>query len=529
MKRVLLFTVILFTAAFSFGQQKYALVIGNGAYTHVTKLNNPVNDANDVAAALQGLGFTVDKLLNASQEQMESAAIRLKNRLSASKNSYGLLFYAGHGVQSGGENYLIPVDANIQSESFLRSRAVSVQAMLDELNEAGNELNVVVLDACRDNPFSWKRSGTRGLTIVGQQPADSIIVFATSAGSTAADGTGRNGLFTSYFLKNLKTPGLEVNEIFRLTMGDVARASDNQQRPAVYNQFAGLAWLGSRPVASAPVQPAPAPATPKPAPTPAPTPAPKPTPAPTPAPVQAAAPPQNPVSGNMVRINGGTFQMGSNNGDSDEKPVHTVTVSSFYMGKYEVTQKEWTAVMGSNPSSFTGDNLPVENVSWYSAVEYCNKRSQREGLTPAYTVSGTNVTWNKNANGYRLPTEAEWEYAAKGGNGSPGNYTYAGSNNADEVAWYSGSKTQNVGTKKPNGLGLYDMSGNVWEWCWDWYGSYSSAAQTDPAGASSGSTRVLRGGSWGRTAEYVRSASRGDYYPSDWILNIGFRVVRPIN
>jgi len=260
-------------AAAAFAQQKYALVIGNGAYTSITKLNNPVNDANDVAAALQALGFTVEKLLNASQDQMESGAIRLKNRLSAAKNSYGLLFYAGHGVQSNGENYLIPVDANIQSESFLRQRAVSVQAMLDELNDAGNELNVVVLDACRDNPFSWKRSGSRGLSVVGQQPADSIIVFATSAGSTAADGTSRNGLFTSHFLTHLKTPGLEVSEVFRLTMGDVARASNNQQRPAVYNQFAGLAYLNSRPVASpapviatpppqatrAPVQPPPAP------------------------------------------------------------------------------------------------------------------------------------------------------------------------------------------------------------------------------------------------------------------------------
>jgi len=258
MKKVFAILVLFAVGVVSFAQQKYALVIGNGAYAHITKLNNPVNDANDVAAALQSLGFTVDKLLNASQEQMESGAIRLKNRLSSSKNSYGFLFYAGHGVQSGGENYLIPVDANIQSESFLRQRAVSVQAMLDELNDAGNELNMVVLDACRDNPFSWKRSGTRGLTIVGQQPADSIIVFATSAGSTAADGTGRNGLFTGHFLNHLKTPGLEVNEVFRRTMGDVARDSGNQQRPAVYNQFAGIAYFGAKPAPAPTPQPTPA-------------------------------------------------------------------------------------------------------------------------------------------------------------------------------------------------------------------------------------------------------------------------------
>ena len=215
-------------ALFSQGEespQKFALVIGNGNYTGITKLNNPVNDADDMAAVLQGLGFTVDKILNGSLDQMENAVLRLKARLGASKNSYGFFFYAGHGVQSGGENYLLPVDANIPSESFLRQRAFAMQSMLDELNAAGNHLNIVVLDACRDNPFSWKRGGTRGLALASYQPADSIVVYATSAGSTAADGEGRNGLFTGHLLNNLKTPGIDVNEVFRRTMEDVARTS----------------------------------------------------------------------------------------------------------------------------------------------------------------------------------------------------------------------------------------------------------------------------------------------------------------
>ncbi|MDR1901941.1 MAG: caspase family protein, partial [Treponema sp.] len=177
-------------------QQKYALVIGNGAYTNITRLNNPVNDANDMTAALQSLGFQVDTVLNGSLDQMENAVVRLKNRLSTNDNAYGFFFSAGHGVQASGENYLIPADANIASESFLRTKALHMQAVLDELNQAGNALNIVALDACRDNPFSWARSGSRGLQVVGSQPADSIIVYATSAGSTAADGTGRNGLFT---------------------------------------------------------------------------------------------------------------------------------------------------------------------------------------------------------------------------------------------------------------------------------------------------------------------------------------------
>lgn len=237
----------------------------------------------------------------------------------------------------------------------------------------------------------------------------------------------------------------------------------------------------------------------------------------------------------MVYVEGGTFQMGSNSGESDEKPVHSVTVSSFYIGKYEVTQKQWTEVMGSNPSHFQGDNLPVEDISWYQAVEFCNKLSQKEGLTPAYTINGRNVTCNWNANGYRLPTEAEWEYAARGGNKAKkrffGGYknNYSGSNNIDEVAWYSsnsGSKTQAVGTKKANELGIYDMSGNVWEWCWDWYGSYSSGAKTNPRGSSSGSRRVLRGGSWLYYAKYCRSAYRRNSSPDDSNLNRGFRLLR---
>jgi len=229
-----------------------------------------------------------------------------------------------------------------------------------------------------------------------------------------------------------------------------------------------------------------------------------------------------------VRIQGGTFMMGSNDGRNEEKPVHQVTVGSFVIGKYEVTQKEYREMMGTNPSYFKGDNLPVENVSWYDVIEYCNKRSQKEGLTPAYTINGNDVTWNRNANGYRLPTEAEWEYACRAG--TTGKYN-TGESISDNTGWYdanSGGKTHPVGQKSANAWGLYDMHGNVREWCWDWYGNYSSGAQTDPPGASSGSTRVERGGSWSSSAEGVRSAYRSNYgnpyYGDDYL---GFRLVRP--
>ncbi len=234
------------------------------------------------------------------------------------------------------------------------------------------------------------------------------------------------------------------------------------------------------------------------------------------------------INSDFVLVEGGTFTMGDTRGEgqSDEVPTHQVTLSSFYIGKYEVTQTEYQAVMGSNPSYFSGSDKPVEQVTWYNAVEYCNARSIQEGLTPCYNTT----TWacDFSANGYRLPTEAEWEYAARGRTNDP-DYLYAGSDDINSVAWYtsnSGSTTHNVGTKTPNSLGLYDMSGNVWEWCNDWYGSYSSSAQTDPVGSNSGSYRVLRGGGWLYDADYCRVALRYINIPFGSSNVVGFRVTR---
>jgi formylglycine-generating enzyme required for sulfatase activity len=524
MKKAALFIFILLLGSVLWAQQKFALVIGNANYNGILGLRNPVNDANDMETALRALGFNVEKVLNGNLDQMEAAIIRLKNRLSGSRNSYGFFFYAGHGVQSEGVNYLIPVDAStILSESHLRQRAVSLQTLLDNLGEAGNELNMVVLDSCRDNPFSWSRSGSRGLTVVTHAPSGSIVMLAAGEGQTASDGTGQNGLFTSHLLANLRTSGLSVLEVFIRTMGSVVNATGGSQYPEIFLRYPGAAsaYLGTQP-------------SPNPNPNPGPNPNPVPNPNPQPSPV------------NFVLVEGGTFQMGSYDGDdNDERPVHTVIVSSFFMSKYEVTQKEWFEIMGTTlrqqrdmedrswSLAGEGDNNPMYYVNWLEAVEYCNKRSQREGLTPAYSGSGNNITCNWNANGYRLPTEAEWEYAAKGGNRDTIVYEFSGSNNADAVAWndFYLVSPQPVGTKAPNILGLYDMSGNVAEWCWDGYGNYSSGTQINPHGASpgaySGSYRVTRGGGWSIFSD-IRSAAR-------WGLplsirggygDVGFRVVR---
>jgi formylglycine-generating enzyme required for sulfatase activity len=250
---------------------------------------------------------------------------------------------------------------------------------------------------------------------------------------------------------------------------------------------------------------------------------------------------QTPLPPNFVRVEGGTFQMGSSSGGyDDERPVHTVTVKSFSIGKYEVTQREWSEVMRTTVRQQLamewgfmrgeGDNYPMYNVNWYEAVEYCNRRSLKEGLTPAYRGSGDSITCDWNANGYRLPTEAEWEFAAKGGTKDYLTTEYSGSNSVDAVAWYRGNSENGirpVGTKAANSLGLHDMSGNVSEWCWDWKGSYSSGSQTDPRGAAAGDRRVARGGSCIDDASYARSAYRSSITPSDRRDDVGFRLVRP--
>ncbi len=238
------------------------------------------------------------------------------------------------------------------------------------------------------------------------------------------------------------------------------------------------------------------------------------------------------VSGNgktvtfkMIKVAAGTFQMGSTSGESNEKPVHSVTLTkNYYMGETEVTQALWYAVMGLSPTSSgsswsstygLSDNKPAYYISYEDCEQFLAKLNQ---------LTGTN---------FRFPTEAEWEYAAKGGSKSKG-YTYAGSNTIGDVAWYSGNAvgsgydptygTQEVKTKQPNELGLYDMSGNVWEWCYDWYGSYPSGAQTDPTGASSGSYRVYRGGCWGDIAGLCRTARRANLTPSYRSDGVGFRL-----
>ena len=220
------------------------------------------------------------------------------------------------------------------------------------------------------------------------------------------------------------------------------------------------------------------------------------------------------IGAEFIPVSGGCFQMGDTFGDvsdRDKSPIHEACVSDFSIGKYEVTQGQWRRIMGSNPAHFNGcgDDCPVEKVSWNDAQEFIGKLNRQGG------------------NHYRLPTEAEWEYACRSGGKKE---KYCGGDNSDAVGWYegtSGSKTHRIGTKQPNGLGIYDMSGNVWEWVQDWYKPYQSGKQQDPTGPPSGDNRVLRGGSWDSSAWIVRAALRFNYRPDYRYNNSGFRLASP--
>jgi formylglycine-generating enzyme required for sulfatase activity len=609
-----LVAVIAFVAQAQSGARRYALIIGNAEYQNIKPLINPVNDATDIAAKLRQLGYQVELKLNAKNVDMGRAISDYIRRLASSNDNEGFFWYAGHGVELEGENYLLPVDVDTEDDTAVKYSSYPLNRLIESFDKsAHNKVNVVVIDACRENPFrntgaTGNRTFSRGLTVVEHLPQDLFIMYSTAAGDVAADGAQgkRNSPFAEAFLKHIAT-----NEPFFAVASKITRETltltGQKQRPFQSGSIISDPYYSLNPAGVTPPQPAPAVTPPQ---------IPRNVRAGTPgtdsvtltwdsagsgvsyrayyntqnnpssamamsnlatgtsmnitgmesgtsyyfwvstvkdgqesgkSPVvtvlTAAAVPVNPtpnVPSDMVRIQGGTFMMGSPaseaSRESDEAP-HQVTVSGFYLGKYEVTQKEYQALMGTNPSYFKGDNLPVEKVSWYDAVNYCNARSRSEGLTPAYTVSGTNVTWTRSANGYRLPTEAEWEYACRAGTTTPfstgGNITtnqsnYNGNNpyNGNAKGTYR-EKTTAVGSFAANAWGLYDMHGNVWEWCWDWYGAYPSGAQTDPMGASSGALRVTRGGSWIVNGQYLRSAYRNSYYPSNSYSYLGFRLLRP--
>jgi len=501
----------------------------------------------------------------------------------------GLFFYAGHGIQVAGANYLIPVSAMIESEADVRYNGVDAGYVLGKMEDAGNEVNIVILDACRDNPFGRSfRSAVRGLAKM-DSPKGSLIAYATSPGALAADGVeGRNGVFTKHLLRYLREPGLKVTDALDLVRVAVVQETNKQQVPWTASSLMGNFYFNpdSAADASSPTlavsgetvgkggirqtvedrealfwesvkgspdaagyelylkkypsgefvelaqlkieqlrakslvgSGAPGGDVVKTKGEAAPPPAPDLVADQTerggasPPPPTSAEKKTDPLVAGMefVPVPGSCFQMGDNFGDGlpIEKPPHAVCLDDFTMGKFEVTQAEWETVMGTNPSHVKGGQNPVENVSWDDTQGFIAKLNQRTGLK------------------YRLPTEAEWEYACRSGGKQE---KYCGGNDLDSLAWdktNSKKKTHPVGQKKANGLGLYDMSGNVWEWCEDRHQEnyYATSPRLNPVGPAVGTSRVFRGGAWDAGPWVARSSSRNGNAPDVRAANLGFRLV----
>jgi formylglycine-generating enzyme required for sulfatase activity len=490
-------------------EQRLALVIGNSIYGF-SPLKNPVNDASDMAVALQKIGFTVILKKNVNLKDMEESIQDFGSRLK--KGGVGLFYFAGHGLQASGVNYLVPIGAKIDKESDIKYEAVDAGRILDEMANAGNGLNIVILDACRDNPFSRRfRSASRGLAIVGSAPVGTYISYSTGPGQVALDGDGRNSPFAASLLHYMKEPGLTIEQVFKNVRHKLGQETAGKQVPwelsslegDFYFTPGGPAKTGavrdmadsrdkdtietgpSRERSSA---------------------------------GQAVV--KDDVTGmEFILVNGSCFQMGDGLGDglASEKPVHQVCLDSYYLGKYEVTQGQWKKVMGSNPSHFKncGDNCPAENIKWTDAQSFIAELNGLTGQT------------------YRLPTEAEWEYAARDGGKM---VKWAGTSSESklgDLAWYDANsmdKTHPVGLKKANALGFYDMSGNVWEWTGDYYSEtyYQKSVRDNPRGPGEGTDRVLRGGCWLDRAGDCRSTIRFNFNPANSFKSIGFRLVRQL-
>jgi formylglycine-generating enzyme required for sulfatase activity len=552
-------------------EKRVALVIGNGQYQHANALPNPPNDARAVAKALGEIGFEVVEGIDLDHAGMQGRLRDFLDKVTSAK--VALLFYAGHGLQVDGRNYLVPVDARLQSASDLNFGTVDLDRILASLDDP-KRANIVILDACRDNPlarsFAAKtRSGAvgAGLAAYTALGTGTLIAFATAPGKVAADGDGTNSPFTEHLVKHLRTPGLEVRQMLTRVRNDVAAATGERQIPWDNSSLRGDVYLAGRRIAaapkdaSAPAQPADVTALqqrlkaleeqlkkkdePKD----------EPKVAVGTFPEKPAAPEGAHKPGDtfrdcadcpeMVVVPAGSFTMGSPAGEKDrepdEGPQRRVTIAKpFAVGKFEVTKAQFEAFVRETGHDAGNICYTYEGGKW-------KERSGRSWRNPGYSqgvdhpVACVNwddakayVAWlsRKTGKAYRLLSEAEWEYAARAGTTT--RFSCGDADGClDRVGWSfsnSGSRAHPVGRKTANAFGLHDMHGNVWEWTEDcWNGSYAGAP-SDGSAWTRGvcSQRVLRGGSWVTNPRYLRSAVRNRYSSGHRIDNDGFRVARTL-
>ncbi|SFF22797.1 SUMF1/EgtB/PvdO family nonheme iron enzyme [Thermoflexibacter ruber] len=553
-------------------EKRVALLIGNANYAGEAKLYNPINDVNSLTTALKKVGFEVTLFYDLSLTNMKSKVGEFISKITSLKQQgyyvTALFYFSGHGMQDNGENFLFPIGAEVNKPADLPYECYPLSRLEANLSQSKADMQIIMIDACRANPTakSWTRDfpsidpnaglttptftrrDNQSATINFAQAQGTLISFAAAPGQKALDGRGgENSPYIRAFTTVLDQYPTEVLEsFFRKVNEYVAQYTQGVQESWSTNNVKGNFYFqkpDTKPVTTPttdnreekdyqraiqrdekslyetfledyPNSKYKTEISQK---------------------LKAKQQTTNnsslitkqdllPFEPEMVYVQGGTFEMGCTSEQRDcynnEKPVHSVTVDNFYMGKYEVSQKEWVAVMGSNPSYFKGDNLPVEQVSWEDVQEYIKKLNAKTGKK------------------YRLPTEAEWEYAAREGGkkvlfGNGSNTADPSQMNFDASASYKKSysvagtyrgKTVPVDSFSPNSLGLYNMSGNVWEWCSDWYGAYSASPQTNPTGANTGSYRVGRGGSWRHNPRSLRVAVRVNNYPTYRRSSIGFRL-----
>jgi formylglycine-generating enzyme len=543
----------------------HLMAIAIDAYDHCPKLSNCVKDAQDFVALMQERYQVAPErtyTLYDKDATRKRALQELKNlREKIDRTDSLLVFFSGHGEVEDGQAYWVPADGKPGEEEDW----ISAADIKQRLNVIDSFHTLLIVDACFSGSFFLSfKVGTRKL--LGSRPSR-LGISASHSRERALDGrTGENSPFAQELLFALRhnPQPLPTDQLFIQVRDAVMQATEGQQTPIFGNinvkgddqgQFVFVpaavkdaAWVAiaampeetiveidakraalrsfcrknpdsahfdaalrwerrlTRNINS---------------------------------PTQSAVEPRTKAIRlpEMVHVSGGAFRMGGEEHE-DEQPIHEIRVSDFYIGRNAVTFEEYDAFCKATGRDKPDDKgwrnrkRPVINVNWHEAVEYCNWQSEVDGLVKVYTISGERVSADWDANGYRLPTEAEWEYAIRGGEaGVKDGYVYAGGNDLDKVGWYwenSGGKPHPVGKKKPNQLGLYDMSGNVWEWCWDWYDAayYAKSPKENPIGPDNGSARVIRGGSWYSLSPSTCVANRDSNSPSYRSFSLGFRLAR---